>query len=71
MPVNFLLIESIRRFHSYYGDDFQVECPTGSGNMLTLREVADELSHRLARLFQAIRLCFMFRLFGFDDRVFS
>ncbi len=51
MPVNFLIIESLRKFHSYYGDDFKVECPTGSKNMLTIREVADELSRRLARLF--------------------
>lgn len=50
-PVNHLLIESIRRFHAYYGDEFKIECPTGSGIMLTLSEVADELSRRLARLF--------------------
>jgi len=51
MPVNYLLIESIRRFHDYYGDDFQVEYPTGSGTTLSLREIADELSRRLLRLF--------------------
>jgi len=51
MPVNYLLIESLQKFHHYYGDDFKVECPTGSGNFLTLAEVADELSHRLAKLF--------------------
>ena len=50
-PVNFLLIESLRKFHHYYGDDFKVECPTGSGRFLTLQEVADELSLRLSRLF--------------------
>src|SRR5437588_9366848 len=50
-PVNYLLIESLQRFHHYYGDDFKVECPTGSGTYLTLREVADELSRRLIRLF--------------------
>ncbi len=50
-PVNFLLIESLRRFHRYYGDDFKVECPTGSGVMLTLDEVADELSRRLSAIF--------------------
>jgi hypothetical protein len=49
-PVNFLLIESIRRFHSYYGDDFLVECPTGSGTKLNLRQIADELARRLTRL---------------------
>jgi len=51
MPVNFLLIESLRRFHCYYGDDFKVECPTGSGNDLTIAQVADELSRRLASIF--------------------
>jgi hypothetical protein len=38
-------------FHYYYGDDFTVECPTGSGRFLTLRQVADELSQRLIRIF--------------------
>jgi hypothetical protein len=50
-PVNFLIIESLQRFHSYYGDDFKVECPVGSGTMLNLGEVAAELSRRLCRLF--------------------
>jgi hypothetical protein len=50
-PVNYLIIESLQRFHHYYGDDFRVECPTGSGNLLTIREVADELSRRLAKIF--------------------
>ncbi|HTH48473.1 MAG TPA: glucosidase, partial [Candidatus Limnocylindria bacterium] len=53
MPVNYLLIESLQKFHHYYGDDFKVECPTGSGHFLNLSEVADELSRRLARLFLA------------------
>jgi len=51
MPVNYLLIESLRRFHRYYGDEFKVECPTGSGRYLSLHEVAIELSRRLSRLF--------------------
>src|SRR6266702_1671238 len=51
MPVNFLLIESLRRFHRYYGDDFTVECPVGSGQFLDLAQVSDELSRRLSRLF--------------------
>ena len=51
MPVNFLLVESLRRFHCYYGDDFMVECPVGSGKYSNLAQVADELSRRLARLF--------------------
>jgi hypothetical protein len=51
MPVNYLLIESLRRFHRYYGGDFTVECPTGSGRFLNLAQIADELSHRLSCLF--------------------
>ncbi|NNC90632.1 MAG: glucosidase [Akkermansiaceae bacterium] len=50
-PVNFLLIESLQRFHHYYGDDFKVECPVGSGRMMTIREVADELARRLVKIF--------------------
>ncbi len=50
-PVNFLLIESLQMFHDYLGDEFKVECPTGSGQMLTLKEVATELSQRLIRTF--------------------
>ncbi|PYS77069.1 MAG: glucosidase, partial [Acidobacteria bacterium] len=50
-PANYLLIESLQKFHYYFGDDFRVECPTGSGRMLTLWEVAAELSRRLSRLF--------------------
>jgi hypothetical protein len=51
MPINFLLIESLQRFHDYYGDDFKVECPTRSGQFLTIAEIAAELSRRLCRLF--------------------
>ena len=51
MPVNYLIIESLRRFHRYYGEEFRVECPVGSGQYLNLGEVATELSRRLARLF--------------------
>ncbi len=50
-PVNYLLIESLQKFHHYFGDQFTVECPTGSGRMLTLWEVAAELSRRLTRIF--------------------
>jgi len=53
MPVNFLIIESLQKFHHYYGNDFKVECPTGSGTYLTLNEVAEELTHRLSKLFLA------------------
>jgi len=51
-PVNFLVIESLYRFHHYYGDDFKVEYPTGSGHLLTLREIAYALSQRLVNLFK-------------------
>ena len=50
-PLNFLIIESLQRFHHYYGEDFAVECPTGSGTYLTLKDVAAELSKRLIRIF--------------------
>jgi hypothetical protein len=50
MPLNYLIVESLQRFHSYYGDEFQVECPVGSGRMLNLAEVADEIAGRLCRL---------------------
>jgi len=49
-PINYLLIESLQQFHHYYGDDFKVECPTGSGQFMHLRQIADELSNRLIRL---------------------
>ncbi len=51
MPVNFLIVESLQRFHYYYGDDFKLECPTGSGICLSLNEIADLISKRLANLF--------------------
>jgi Glycosyl hydrolase family 63 C-terminal domain len=50
-PVNYLIIESLQKFHHYYGDDFKIECPTGSGHYLTINEVAEELGRRLTRLF--------------------
>ncbi|MGQ0551093.1 MAG: MGH1-like glycoside hydrolase domain-containing protein [Armatimonadota bacterium] len=50
-PINFLLIESLQKFHHYYGNDFLVECPTGSGTMRTLWQVADDLSRRLTHIF--------------------
>lgn len=49
--VNFLLIESLLRFHMYYGDTLQVECPTGSGEYMHLGHVAEEIQHRLQHLF--------------------
>jgi hypothetical protein len=51
MPMNFLIIESLQRFHHYYGDDFKVEYPTHSGKYLTLNEISIELSNRLTSIF--------------------
>jgi hypothetical protein len=50
-PVNYLIIESLQKFHHYLGTDFKVECPTGSGQMMTLWEVAAEISRRLNNIF--------------------
>ncbi|MDX1415221.1 MAG: hypothetical protein R3293_13580 [Candidatus Promineifilaceae bacterium] len=50
-PINYLIIEALKEFHRYYGDDLRVECPTGSGQMMTLDEVAQDLTSRLTRLF--------------------
>jgi hypothetical protein len=51
IPINFLLIEALQRFHHYYGDNFKIEFPTYSGNWVTLWKVSQELSKRLIRLF--------------------
>jgi hypothetical protein len=51
MPVNGLIIRALLQYYLYYGDDFKVECPTGSGRMMTLYQVAEELSRRLANIF--------------------
>jgi len=50
-PVNYLIIESLQKFHYYLGDEYKVECPTGSGQMMTLWQVAGEISRRLTRIF--------------------
>ena len=50
-PINYLLIESLQRFHYYFGDELQVEFPSGSGQRMCLSDVAAELSRRLSRLF--------------------
>ncbi len=50
-PLNYLIIESLQKFHHYYGDDFKIECPTGSGQYVTILGIANELTHRLKRLF--------------------
>lgn len=51
LAVNFLLIESLQRFYQYYGDELQVECPTGSGDYMNLVEVAEEIQHRIIHIF--------------------
>jgi hypothetical protein len=51
IPVNYLLIEALERYHHFYGDDLKVECPTGSGKWMTLGEVAQELACRVATIF--------------------
>ena len=50
-PVNYLLIESLQKFHHYYGDDFLIECPTGSGSEVTIEEASAEISKRLVSIF--------------------
>jgi len=51
LPINYLLIESLQKFNHYYGDSLKVACPTGSGRMMNLGEVATELSRRLIKMF--------------------
>jgi hypothetical protein len=51
VPVNALLIQSLRKLYSFYGDEFKVECPKGSGKQLTLWQVADEIARRLCNIF--------------------
>jgi hypothetical protein len=50
-PINYLIVEALQKYHYYFGDAFTVECPTGSGKMMTLWEVATELSQRLSSIF--------------------
>jgi hypothetical protein len=51
IPLNYLMIESLQKFHWYFGDSFKVECPTGSGTLMNLEQVAAELSRRLSGIF--------------------
>ena len=51
MPVNALLLRALLNFYLYYGDTFKIECPTGSGRLMNLFEVAQEITHRLTRIF--------------------
>lgn len=50
-PLNFLIVEALDRYHQFYGDSMKVECPVGSGKLMTLGEVANEIQRRLLRLF--------------------
>ena len=52
MPVNGLIIRALLQYYAYYGDDFTVECPTGSGKQMKLYQVADEIARRLGNIFQ-------------------
>jgi len=51
MHINYMIIESLHTFYQYYGDDFKIECPTNSGNFMTLKDVANELYRRISNLF--------------------
>jgi hypothetical protein len=51
LPMNYLIVEALERYHHYYGDDLKVECPTGSGRTMTLKQVAREIGARVSRLF--------------------
>jgi hypothetical protein len=53
-PINYMIVESLMKFYDYYGDEFKIETPTGSGNLLNLKEVAIELSERLVNIFRMI-----------------
>ena len=52
-PINYLLVEALERYHHFYGDTLKVECPTGSGRMMNLRDVSHEIAARLTRIFRA------------------
>jgi hypothetical protein len=51
MPVNYLILRGLFNYYAYYGNEFTVECPTGSGKYMNLYEVAQEIEHRLANIF--------------------
>jgi hypothetical protein len=51
MPINVLLIRALQMYYLYYGDNFKIECPTGSGNLMNLFDVSKEISNRLIRIF--------------------
>jgi hypothetical protein len=51
MPVNALILRALLQYYSYYGDEFKIECPTGSGRQMSLYEVAEEIARRLTSIF--------------------
>ncbi|MET1026342.1 MAG: glucosidase, partial [Dongiaceae bacterium] len=53
MPINYLIVESLCKFGKFFGEGFRVECPVGSGQMRSLREIADELRNRLINIFRS------------------
>ena len=67
-PINYLIIESMQKFHHYYGDDFKIECPTGSGKYITILEAADELTRRLMRIFLKDENGFR-PVFGYHEKI--
>ena len=52
-PLNYLIVESLRQYHEFYGETFQIECPTGSGIQMNLRQIADEIERRLITIFKS------------------
>ncbi len=52
IPINYIIIQAIRKYGAFYGDELMVECPTGSGNLMNLKQVADELTRRVISLFE-------------------
>jgi hypothetical protein len=54
LPVNYLIVEALQRYHYYYGDEFKIELPTGSGNMVNLKQAAQEIARRLLKLFEKV-----------------
>ena len=68
-PVNYLIVEALERYHHFYGDDLKVECPTGSGKLVTLGDAAREIARRLASIFLPGRKGH--RPFAGDARIFD
>ncbi|MDF1584322.1 MAG: glucosidase [Methyloprofundus sp.] len=66
-PVNYLLITSLKRFATFYGEDFKIEYPTGSGNFSSINDIADELTLRLTRLFRCNKMGYR-PIFGTNEK---